>query len=257
MFSALSEEECERGPPPLTDSESEKDESKAELDSDSEEWLEGVSRWLEEASCRNNRWSRWRKVVAKRRSHRKAAEVPTAASSPSAEVVGGTSCAENACSPRVMDSARSLIEISMNSLNGLSEETEEWEEIEFMVDSGAGTTVIGPEHAKAVQASEPHPNANYKLADGSIIHNQGRKTFTAVTEEWDLRKIGVAVTKVDTPLLSVSSCVMAGATVVFSPKGSCIDTPGGNRVPLTASKGVYNLKMWVPRNQKNPFQGQA
>ena len=183
--------------------------------------------------------------------------MPTAASSPSAEVVGGASCAEDACGPGAMGSARSLIEISMNSLNGLSEETEEWEEIEFMVDSGAGTTVIGPEHAKAVKASEPDPDANYKLADGSIIHNEGRKTFTAVTEEWDLRSIKAAVTKVDTPLLSVSSCVLAGATVVFSPAGSYIDAPGCSRVPLTASKGVYNLKMWVPRNQKNPFQGQA
>ena len=126
-----------------------------------------------------------------------------------------------------------------------------------MVDSGAGTTVIGPEHAKAVKASEPDPDANYKLADGSIIHNEGRKTFTAFTEEWDLRSIKAAVTKVDTPLLSVSSCVLAGATVVFSPSGSYIDAPGCNRVPLSASKGVYNLKMWVPRNQKNPFQGQA
>ena len=196
-------------------------------------------------------------MVAKRRSHRGTADMQTAASSPSAEVVGGASCAENACDPGAMGSARSLIEISMNSLNGLSEETEEWEEIEFMVDSGAGTTVIGPEHAKAVKASEPDPDANYKLADGSIIHNEGRKTFTAVTEEWDLRSIKAAVTKVDTPLLSVSSCVLAGATVVFSPAGSYIDAPGCSRVPLTASKGVYNLKMWVPRNQKNPFQGQA
>ena len=65
MFSALSEEERKEGPPPLTDSESEEDKLPAELDSDSEEWLEGMSRWLEEASCRNNRWSRWRKVVAK------------------------------------------------------------------------------------------------------------------------------------------------------------------------------------------------
>ena len=51
--------------------------------------------------------------------------------------------------------------------------------------------------------------------------------------------------------------MLAGATVVFSPAGSYIDAPGCNRVPLTASKGVYNLKMWVPRNQRNPFQGQA
>ena len=95
------------------------------------------------------------------------------------------------------------------------------------------------------------------MADGSIIPNEGRKTFIAVTEEWDLRSIRAAVTKVDTPLLSVSSCVLAGATVVFSPSGSYIDAPGCKRVPLTASKGVYNLKLWVPRDQKNPFQGQA
>ena len=126
-----------------------------------------------------------------------------------------------------------------------------------MVDSGAGTTVIGPEHVKAVQASEPDPTGNYKLADGSIIHNQGRNTFTAVTEEWDLRRIKAAVTKVDTPLLSVSGCVLAGATVVFSPSGSYIDAPGCDRVPLTANKGVYHLKMWVPKDQKSSFHGQA
>ena len=55
----------------------------------------------------------------------------------------------------------------------------------------------------------------------------------------------------------MSSCVLAGATVVFSPTGSYIDTPGGARQMLTASNGIYNLKMWVPRDQKNPFQGQA
>ena len=175
--------------------------------------------------------------MTKRRSHRRTAQAQEAGS--------------------VEGSVRSLVEISMRSLNGLSEETEEWEEIEFMVDSGAGTTVIGPEHAKAVKASEPDPDANYKLADGSVIPNEGRKTFTAVTEEWDLRSIRAAVTKVDTPLLSVSSCVLAGATVVFSPSGSYIDTPDGKRQPLTASKGVYNLKLWVPKDQKNPFQGQA
>ena len=182
-------------------------------------------------------------MAAKRKSHRRTAQAP--------ETVPGSDAGS------VEGSVRSLVEISMSSLSGLSEETEEWEEIEFMVDSGAGTTVIGPEHAKAVKASEPDPDANYKLADGSIIPNEGRKTFTAVTDEWDLRSIRAAVTKVDTPLLSVSSCVLAGATVVFSPSGSYIETPDGKRQPLTASKGVYNLKPWVPRDQKNPFQGQA
>ena len=193
----------------------------------------------------------------RRRSHRGTAQALITSSTPSGDDVGGASCAEGTRCQKEMDSARALIEISMDSLNGLSEEAEEWEEIEFMVDSGAGTTVIGPEHAKAVQASDPDPDANYKLADGSIIHNQGRKTFKAVTEDWDLRKIGASVTKVDTPLLSVSALVLAGGTVVFSPQGSYIAAPGCKRVPLTAPKGVYNLQMWVPRNQANPFQGQA
>ena len=196
-------------------------------------------------------------MTAKRRGHRKQAQVQTSVPSSDAVSVGCDSCAHAASGPKVVDSARSLIEISTSSLSGLSEETEEWEEIEFLVDSGAGTTVIGPEHARAVQASDLDPDANYKLADGSIIPNQGRKEFAAVTEDWDLRSIKAAVTKIDVPLLSVSSCVRAGATVVFSPSGSYIDAPGCNRVLLTATKGVYHLQMWVPRNQKNPFQGQA
>ena len=178
-------------------------------------------------------------------------------STPSGELVGGAQCGECHDCGKATGSVGALIEISVDALNGLSEEADEWEEIEFMVDSGAGTTVIGPEHANAVGASEPDPDANYKLVGGSIIHNEGRETFTAVTEEWDLRSIRAAVTKVDTPLLSVSSCVLSGATVVFSPSGSYIDAPGCNRVPPTASKGVHNLKMWVPRNQKSPLQGQA
>ena len=150
-----------------------------------------------------------------------------------------------------------LVEVSVDSLSGLSEEADEWEEIEFMVDSGAGTTVIGPEHVRAVQASEPDPTANYKLADGSIIHNQGRKSFVAATENWELKAMKAAVTKVETPLLSVSAVVLAGGTVVFSPSGSYIQAKDGQRTPMTASKGVYNLKMWVPKNQSQPFHGQA
>ena len=57
--------------------------------------------------------------------------------------------------------------------------------------------------------------------------------------------------------MSVSVVVLAGGTVVFSPNGSYIEAKGGHRTPLTASKGFYNLKMWVPKNQGQPFPGQA
>ena len=167
-------------------------------------------------------------MAAKKCSHRRQAQAQTAVPSSDAGSAGCTCCATKECGPTVVDSARSLIEITTSSLSGLSEEIEEFEEIEFLVDSGAGTTVIGPEHAKAVQASDPDPDANYKLADDSIIPNEGRKQFAAMTEDWNLRSIKAAV--------SVSSCVLAGATVVFSPSGSYIDAPGCNRVPLTANK---------------------
>ncbi len=126
-----------------------------------------------------------------------------------------------------------------------------------MVDSGAGTTVIGPDDVRAVQASEPNPALNYKLADGSLIPHKGLKSFTAATEAGDLREINASVTDVDKPLLSVSQVVLSGATVVFSPKGSYIDCKGGNRTPLELQGNIYTLKMWVPKNQTSPFQGPA
>ena len=49
----------------------------------------------------------------------------------------------------------SLIEVRVEVLNGINQGAEEWEELEFMVDSGAGHTVVGPEHVKAVAAGEP------------------------------------------------------------------------------------------------------
>ena len=192
-----------------------------------------------------------------KKSRREAAQARKTVSTPSGELVGRASC--RGCPHCVEEtiSAKALIEISVDALNGISEEAEAWEELDFMADSGAGATVIGPEHVKAVQASEPDPTANYKLADGSIIHNQGRKNFVAATDDWDMKSMKAAVTKVETPLLRVSAVVLAGGTVVFSPSGSYIEAKGGQRTPLTASKGVYNLKMWVPKNQASPFHGQA
>ena len=54
----------------------------------------------------------------------------------------------------------SLIEVTVDALHGLGDDIPEWEEIEFMVDSGAGTTVITPDEVKAVKPSESHPTRN-------------------------------------------------------------------------------------------------
>ena len=47
---------------------------------------------------------------------------------------------------------------------GLNDQAPEWEELEFLVDSGASATVVGKDDAKAVDASEPDPSRHYKTA---------------------------------------------------------------------------------------------
>ena len=131
---------------------------------------------------------------------------------------------------------QALIEVNVDSLNGLKDKIGEWEDIEFPVDSGAGGIVFGPEDVKAVKAIE---------------------SFNGGTEEGELRNIIAAMTDVDKPLLGVSQVVLSGATVVFSPKGNYRGSPGGKRDPLELQGSIYTLKMWVPRKQHTPFQGPA
>ena len=71
-----------------------------------------------------------------------------------------------------------LVEVDTCAANGIDEEKPaEWEEVEFLVDSGASATVIGPDSVTAVSPSDPNPSKNYSLADGSLIQNQGEKSF--------------------------------------------------------------------------------
>ncbi|MDA8609375.1 zinc finger domain-containing protein, partial [bacterium] len=99
------------------------------------------------------RWRRWSKVTRKKsRQTEVVVDVPTLDDE----------------TPTLLVQMSSLIEGTVDSLNGIEEEVEEWEELEFLVDSGAGTTVIGPEDVRAVKASDPDPKRTYKLADGSL-----------------------------------------------------------------------------------------
>ena len=49
-----------------------------------------------------------------------------------------------------------LVEVIVDSLNRV-DEAEEWEEVDFMVDSGAGASVIAETDVKAVVACDPDP----------------------------------------------------------------------------------------------------
>ena len=154
-----------------------------------------------------------------------------------------------------------LIPIEAEHLNGISQKAEEFEEVDFMVDSGAGHTVIGPEHVKAVTAGEPKAGQRYTLADGSMVPHMGDKKFRAMTDDYQPHDLHAQVTECVHPLLSVGQIVLGGHTVVFSPQGSYIDLKAGGRygegrrIPMRKDGNVYMLKMWVPREQPESFQG--
>ena len=95
--------------------------------------------------------------------------------------------------------------------------------------------------------------------------NQGKKTFSCYTDEGWCRRIGVSVTAVDKPLLSVAQIVDKGGTVVFSKAGSYVDDPSDQqRIHLKHENGLLTMEVWIPRDQQASaaestahFQGQA
>ena len=128
------------------------------------------------------------------------------------------------------------------------------------MDSGASATVVNTDQVKAVKASYPDPNKFYKMADGNIIFNKGEKLFRAATDEYRAFQVRTQVADVDKALLSVAQVVDRGVRVVFEPKGSYIETTDGNgrvrKDHLEYKRGMYVMRLWVPRNQSMPFQGQ-
>ena len=154
-----------------------------------------------------------------------------------------------------------LIPHEAEHLNGLSQSAEEFEEVDFMVDSGAAHTVVGPEHVKAVTAGEPKAGRHYTLADGSMVPHMGDKKFRVMIDDYQPHDMHAQITECVHPLLSVGQIVLGGHTVVFSPKGSYIDLKAGGRygagrrIPMRKDGNVYMLKMWVPNEQPTCFQG--
>ena len=62
------------------------------------------------------------------------------------------------------------------------------------------------------------------------------------------------VTAVNKALLSVSKIVGCGNRIVFDGDGSYIgNKTSGEWTPLEGRNGLYTIKMWVPRDQANPF----
>ena len=134
------------------------------------------------------------------------------------------------------------------------DETGEWEEIEFAVDSGATETVIGEEDLPGIEIKAglaSKRGTQYEVANGVLIPNLGEKKFGAYTEEGGLRNITAQVCEVNKPLLSVRKVMTGGNRVVFDDEGSYIENKATGEVTwLKEQGGMFFLKMYV---KKAPF----
>ena len=96
--------------------------------------------------------------------------------------------------------------------------SEEWEFVEFILDSGATAPVIPPNVGKAyaIQPGDASRAAvTYEFANGEEIPNLGEKLMPVVTAEGTWRGLRAQVADVTKALQSVRTLVQAGHMVVF------------------------------------------
>ena len=88
----------------------------------------------------------------------------------------------------------------------------------------------------------------YEVANGEKIPNLGENKFRGTTSEGKSRNITAQVCDVNKALLSVKKVMSAGNKVVFDSEGSYIeDKVTKERMWMTEEKGMFLLKMWVPK----------
>ena len=94
----------------------------------------------------------------------------------------------------------------------------EWEYIEFILDSGASTIVIPPHVGKAydvLPSKASEAGVMYEIADGTEIPNLGEKLMPVVTAEGTWKGLRAQVADVSKAVQSVRSLVRSGHVVVF------------------------------------------
>ena len=130
-----------------------------------------------------------------------------------------------------------------------AKESEEWEYVEFYVDSGATETVMGPDMLKSVEAVEGiamRRGVKYEVANGIRIPNLGEKEFVGVSEEGMQKSVKAQICDVNKALMSVKKMTGAGNRVVFDDDGSYIESKAtGRKMWMREENNMYVLGMWV------------
>ena len=134
-----------------------------------------------------------------------------------------------------------------------------WEEFEFIVDSGASETVVGPDMLSSAETRAGYGSktgVRYEVANGGRIDNLGEKKFMATSEEGISRTVTAQVCEVNKGLMSVHKLVSKGNRVVFAKEHSYIeDAKPGERMLLEERNGTWLLKVWTESSGNEVFEG--
>ena len=94
------------------------------------------------------------------------------------------------------------------------------------------------------------------MADGTLIPNEGEKSFVAMDEHGTTRGLKMQITDVNKSLLSVRRICQAGNRVILEDDHGWIeDKSTGECMPLQMKEGMYMIKMWVKRGGGAPEAG--
>ena len=142
-----------------------------------------------------------------------------------------------------------LMTIMQQGINQIG--SDEWQQIEMTVDSGASETVIGEDMIESAELKEGRASRKgtvYEVANGVRTPNRGEKSFIGTIEEWISRAITAQVCDVNKGLLSVRRMVDAGNRVALTKHGSYIEDPvTGEFMNLEERYGMYILRLWTKR----------
>ena len=144
-------------------------------------------------------------------------------------------------------------------------ESDEWETIETILDSGATVTVIPPHMARAYDITPGEASkagVRYEVANGEEIPNLGEKNMYVMTEEGSWREFKAQVAEVSKALQSVRSLVKAGHLVVFGDGEYGCHHYVLNKFAVELNKanddGInYLMKLHVAPKAVSPFGGPA
>ena len=169
---------------------------------------------------------------------------------------------QETCAKRKVNTKRNidmLVKVRESPVGGCAKNSSEAQparrRVSIAIDSGAGDSVISPEHVpdhEVHESLESRRGENFQSATREPIPNLGDLRLPLYTSEGTVRGMVMKASPVTKPSGSVKKICQAGHTVVFDDEGSLIMNKNTGEVNwLREEDGNYTLDAWTPP----PLQG--